>query len=257
MINFPFVVNENKNAILIDNPLDATRKFLRTNISQSLTENLLYNERRQKDSIKLFEVSDIYTFEENKIINTKKLSVIASGRVGKNYVDFSKKINIDYLKNLFEKFLPNIKIKFENISRESLDSKSKSEIVYFEININELPEEICNYQQNYTPPSSARKYQPISDYPCSIRDVSYLIRDSSKIDLLHELIFNYKNSILRDVFIFDYYLNEKNNEVKIGFRFTFQSNNETLTIEQIDDVLNHIIAETLEIDTIEIPGLSK
>ena len=257
VINFPFVVNENKNAILIDNPLDATRKFLRTNISQSLTENLLYNERRQKDSIKLFEVSDIYTFEENKIINTKKLSVIASGRVGKNYVDFSKKINIDYLKNLFEKFLPNIKIKFENISRESLDSKSKSEIVYFEININELPEEICNYQQNYTPPSSARKYQPISDYPCSIRDVSYLIRDSSKIDLLHELIFNYKNSILRDVFIFDYYLNEKNNEVKIGFRFTFQSNNETLTIEQIDDVLNHIIAETLEIDSIEIPGLSK
>ena len=84
MINFPFVVNENKNAILIDNPLDATRKFLRTNISQSLTENLIYNERRQKDSIKLFEVSDIYTFEENKIINTKKLSVIASGRVGKN-----------------------------------------------------------------------------------------------------------------------------------------------------------------------------
>ena len=87
--------------------------------------------------------------------------------------------------------------------------------------------------------------------------MSYLIRDSSKIDLLHELIFNYQNSILRDVFIFDYYLNEKNNEVKIGFRFTFQSNNETLTIEQIDDVLNHIIAETLEIDSIEIPGLSK
>ena len=71
------------------------------------------------------------------------------------------------MKNLFEKFLPNIKIKFENISRESLDSKSKSEIVYFEININELPEEICNYQKNYSPPSSARKYQPISDYPKS------------------------------------------------------------------------------------------
>ena len=74
--------------------------------------------------------------------------------------------------------------------------------------------------------------------------------------MLQELIFNYKNSILRDVFIFDYYLNEKTNEIKIGFRFTFQSNKQTLTIEEIDDALGYIINQTLEIDSIKIPGMS-
>ena len=256
VINFPFVSSEHKDSITIDNPLDVTRKFLRKDISQSLTENLLYNERRQKDSIKLFEVSDIYSKDQNKITSTKKLSVIASGRVGKNYKDFSNKINIDYMKNLFEKVLPNFTFNFENISRESLDSKSKSEIVYFEINIHEIPKEICDYKQNYIPSHELIKYQPISDYPCAIRDISYLIKDSSKIDLLQELIFNYKNSILRDVFIFDYYLNEKTNEIKIGFRFTFQSNKQTLTIEEIDDALGYIINQTLEIDSIKIPGMS-
>ena len=160
------------------------------------------------------------------------------------------------MKNLFEKVLPNFTFNFENISRESLDSKSKSEIVYFEINIHEIPKEICDYKQNYIPSHELIKYQPISDYPCSIRDISYLIKDSSKIDLLQELIFNYKNSILRDVFIFDYYLNEKTNEIKIGFRFTFQSNKQTLTIEEIDDALGYIINQTLEIDSIKIPGMS-
>lgn len=256
VINSPFVSKENKDSILIDNPLDVTRKFLRTNISQSLTENLLYNERRQKDSIKLFEVSDIYSHDENKISNIKKLSVLATGRVGKNYIDFSKQINIEYMKNLFIKALPKFKINFKNISRESLKSKSKSEIVYFEINIHEIPKEICDYQQYFTPSDEFIRYQPISDYPSSIRDISYLIRDVSKIDLLQEHIFNYKHSILRDVFIFDYYLNEKTNEIKIGFRFTFQSNYETLTLEKIDDALSHIIKQTLEIDSVEIPGMN-
>ena len=256
VINFPFVLDENKNSISIDNPLDATRKFLRTNISQSLVENLLYNERRQKDSIKLFEVSDIYSYDESKISNIKKLSVIAAGRVGKNYIDFSKKINIEYMRNLFKEVLPNFIINFENISRESLNSKLKSEIVFFEINIHEIPKEIYDYKQNFPPSNGFIRYKPISDYPSSVRDISYLIRDSSKIDLLQELIFSYKNEILKDVFIFDYYLNEKTNEIKIGFRFTFQSNNETLTLEKIDSALSHIIKQTLEIDFVEIPGMN-
>ena len=58
----------------------------------SLLTNLLYNERRQKDSIKLFEISDIYTKEKNKFVKKKKLALIASGRLARNYRDFSKKL---------------------------------------------------------------------------------------------------------------------------------------------------------------------
>jgi len=54
-------------SIKVDNPLDSNREYLRTNITNSLLENLIFNERRQKDSIKLFEISDIYTFKNNEI----------------------------------------------------------------------------------------------------------------------------------------------------------------------------------------------
>ena len=60
VINDPFTAESNEDSIEIDNPLDSSRKFLRTSLKKSLLENLLYNERRQQDSIKLFEISDIY-----------------------------------------------------------------------------------------------------------------------------------------------------------------------------------------------------
>ena len=255
VINFPFVANADASSIPIDNPLDKTRMFLRTNISDSLIGNLIYNERRQKDSIKLYEVSDIYTFEQDKILISKKISIIASGRVGKNYKDFSKTINIKYMKNLFEDFLPNFKFYFKNISRELLDSKLKSEIVYLEIDINELQKENCSYEASFSPPKEFVKYQPISEFPSSIRDISYLIKDPSKLKLLEDLIFDYKDPILKDVFIFDYYPNKNTNEIKIGFRFTFQSNYSTLTVEEVDDVMNNIKDITLKIDLVEIPGI--
>ena len=79
---------------------------MRTNLINSLLENLAFNERRQKDSIKLFEISDVYTFENNKIKKKRNLAIVASGRVGHNHIDFSKKINKKYLINLFKDALP-------------------------------------------------------------------------------------------------------------------------------------------------------
>ncbi len=158
------------------------------------------------------------------------------------------------MENLFQKILPNFRFDFKNISRELLDSKIKSEIVYLEIDIEELPEEVLAYKENFTPSKDFITYKPISEFPSSIRDISYLIKDPSKIDFLQGLIFDHKDPILRDVFIFDYYLNKESNEIKMGFRFTFQSDKRTLKVEEIDDAMNKIINKTLTIDSIKIPG---
>ena len=91
VINNPFVNTEEDYAIKVDNPLDSNRQFIRTNLEKSLIDNLLYNERRQQDSIKLFEISDVYSID-GSLKNKKVLGIICSGRVGKNYLDFSKKL---------------------------------------------------------------------------------------------------------------------------------------------------------------------
>ena len=70
VINFPFTKDKVDKSILIDNPLDSNKNYLRTSLKNSLLENLLYNERRQKDSIKFFEISNLYS-KDNQINQEK------------------------------------------------------------------------------------------------------------------------------------------------------------------------------------------
>ena len=256
VINSPFVNVSSEYSIKVDNPLDSNRRFLRTNIINSLVDNLLFNERRQKDSVKLFEISDVYSTEGN-LQKSRKLSIIASGRVGLNYQEFSTKISIKYLSTIFAEILPNITFDFKTISRDKLDTKLKSEIIYLEMDVEMLSDDVLHYVELSKPAKEFIQYKPISELPSSYKDISYSIRNYNKVEELQNLIFNFKHEILKDIFIFDYFKNDKKNEIKIGFRFIFQSKDETLTSSQIDKVLNDIISMSLEISGIEIPGLNQ
>ncbi len=254
VINSPFVNLSSEKAIKVDNPLDSNRQFLRTNITNSLVDNLLFNERRQKDSIKLFEISDIYS--NNNGINKKRMiSIIASGRVGLNYQDFSKKINKRYLETLFHEILPNDIFDFKIVSRDLLDTKLTNEIVSLEVETKSFSNDILSYKEKSKPPKKINQYIPISDLPSSFKDISYSVKDYNKVQELKEFILNYQNEIIKNIFIFDYFNNEKAQVIKIGFRFIFQSKEITLTSSQVDLIYNDIISKSLEIDGISIPGI--
>ena len=254
VINSPFVGFISDESIKVDNPLDSNREFLRTNITSSLVDNLLFNERRQKDSIKLFEISDIYS-SNNGINKKRKLSLIASGRVGLNYKNFSKKINMKYISGLFKQILPNEFFDFQLLSRDSLDTKIKNEIIALEVNIDRFSNDILAYQEVSRPPEHFNQYSPISDLPSSFKDISYSVKDFSKIKDLQDLLLKYQSDIIKNVYIFDYFKNEKAQEIKIGFRFIFQSKISTLTSDQIEAVYNAIVKKSLMIEGITIPGI--
>ena len=65
-----------------------------------------------------------------------------------------------------------------------------------------------------------------------------------------------KHDLLKEVYIFDYYNNYKNKEIKIGFRFTFQSKAGTLKDSEIEKIINKIIIQALQIESVSIPGLN-
>ena len=256
VINSPFVGSGSSNSIRVDNPLDSNKKFLRSNLTESLLENLLFNERRQKDSIKLFEISDIYNIKDNKINVSRKLAFIASGRAGHNYRDFSKKISKKYLDSLFKESLPSENFDFKVLSRESLNTKVKNEIISCEVDIVNFSTDVLSYSEISKSPESFIEYSPISDLPKSIRDLSFSIKDFTELDKFKEYILEFKHDLLKEVFIFDYFNNKQNAEIKIGFRFVFQSTDSTITETQVNDIINDIIEHTNDIDGINIPGLN-
>jgi phenylalanyl-tRNA synthetase beta chain len=257
VVNNPFVNVEEDYAIKVDNPLDSNRQFIRTNLGKSLTENLLYNERRQQDSVKLFEISDVYSIDSN--LKTKKvLGIICSGRVGKNYLDFSKKINIKYIRNLIKELLPTTNINPFNIDRKSLNTKFKNEIVYLELELNSLNDlgpDLIIKKKRHPKEHNFIKYSPVSEFPSSSRDLSFSIKNIDKYYEIQEYLLAYKSNLIKEIFIFDFYNNQKNNEIKLGYRFIFQSKTSTITEGEVNNVMEDIINHTLSMDSITIPGL--
>ena len=254
VINNPFSDNNDLNRSLkVDNPLDSNKKFLRTELKESLIKNMLYNEKRQKDSIKLFEISDIYLLEDH-LKKKKVLGVISSGRLGNNYEDFSKNISLKSVTKFFSSLISHKKLKFEEISRQNLDSKSKNTIIYLEIELDEISSHLANYQPKSKMPSKYPIYKPISEFPSSNRDLSFSLKDYGQLKNLEKLMSSYKNEIIKEIFIFDYYKNMKMNEIKVGYRLVFQSQNKTITDIEVNSIIDDIVKSALTIKTLTLPG---
>ncbi|MDC0587713.1 phenylalanine--tRNA ligase subunit beta [Gammaproteobacteria bacterium] len=254
VINFPFTLNKEKESINIDNPLDSNRNNLRISLKDSLIENLLYNERRQKDSIKLFEISDIYT-KEKVIKQQKKLGLIITGRQGHNYKHFSRKLDHKYLNELLNENLNKGIFEIIEVPRASLNTKKKDKIFYVEIPMEDIPMSFFSKLSSQQRSIDFIKYKPISEYPSSSRDFSFVIEDVQVVHEIIDMLNNISDEIIKDSFLFDYYEDDKRKIIKLGYRFIFQSHIKTLSDLQINKKVNEILSPILEIDGVSIPGM--
>ncbi len=254
VINFPFTSSKQKESINIDNPLDSNRSNFRVSLKDSLVENLLYNERRQKDSIKLFEISDVYT-KDSKIKLQKKLGLIISGRLGNNYNEFSKKLDMNYLSSLLNKDHEKDIFKIIEISRDGLDTKKKDKIFYTEISFEKIPSTFFLNLSSQPKSINFINYEPISEYPSSTRDFSFLIDNLNIVNKVIDMLGNVSDDIIKSSFLFDYYENDKTKSIKLGYRFIFQSHKKTLSDTEINKKINKVLSPILSIEGVSIPGM--
>jgi phenylalanyl-tRNA synthetase beta chain len=254
VINFPFTPNKEKESINIDNPLDSNRNNFRISLKESLIENLLYNERRQKDSIKLFEISDIYT-KDKEIRQQKKLGLIISGRQGHNHNDFSKKLDKKYLNKLLNINYSEDIFEINEVSRSSLDTKRKDKIFYVETPLEDIPMSFLSKLNAQQKAVNFINYKPISEYPSSSRDFSFVIEDLQVLHEIIDMLNDITDEIIKDSFIFDYYKDNKRRIIKLGYRFIFQSHIKTLSDSEINKKVNEILSPILKIDRVSIPGM--
>ena len=254
VINFPFTSDKERESINIDNPLDSNRNNLRISLKNSLIENLLYNERRQKDSVKLFEISDIYS-KDKELKQQKKLGLIISGRQGHNYNNFQKKLDYHYLNELLNSDHGEDIFEITEISRNNLNTKKKDKILYVEKSLEDIPESFFSKLTIEKKAIDFINYKPISEYPSSTRDFSFVIEDVQIVNEIIDMLNNISDEIIKDSFIFDYYKDDKREIIKLGYRFIFQSHLKTLSDFEINKKVNEILSPILKIDGVSIPGM--
>jgi phenylalanyl-tRNA synthetase beta chain len=252
--NFPFTSNNEKGSISIDNPLDSNRSNLRISLKDSLIENLLYNERRQKDSIKLFEISNIYS-KDIEVKQQKRLGLIISGRQANNYKHFSKKLDKKYLNDLLNENQDENIFEIIEIPRNTLDTKKKDKIYYVETPLEDISESFFSRLSMQEKTINFINYKLISEYPSSTRDFSFVIENVRAVHEVIDMLNDISDEIIKDSFLFDYYKDDKRNIIKLGYRFVFQSHLKTLSDSEIIKKVNEILSPILKIDSVSIPGM--
>ena len=251
VINDPFDNNSNKSSIRIDNPLDKNKCYLRSNLLDSLIRNLEYNEKRQRDSIKIFEISDIY-LNNNGIYCEPRISIIISGRQGNNYKLFNKKLDKSYLSSIVSKFTD---VQIEEISRDRINSKVKNKVFAIESKLDDI--NIKDFDLPLMKNYEFVIYKPISELPSTYRDLSISIKNDFLFEDLIKNIFRLNLHDLEKRFIFDFYRDKNKKNIKIGFRFIFRSNKFTLKDGHIDEQMNKVYEIIDSTDGVEIPGLNR
>lgn len=254
VINFPFTLKNEKESIIIDNPLDTNKNNFRVSLENSLIKNLLFNERRQKDSIKLFEISDVYT-KDKQIKQQKKLGLIISGRQGHNYNDFSKKLDRKYLDNLLNEIHDRDIFEIVEISRNSINTKKKDKIFYTEIPLDDIPLSFFSKLSAQNKAINFISYKPISEYPISSRDFSFVVEEAQVIYQVIDMLDSISDEIIKDSFLFDFFKDDKRKIIKLGYRFIFQSQVKTLSESEINKKVNEILSPILKLESVFIPGM--
>ena len=246
-----------KEPVKLINPQGIELSNLRNSLIPNALESIKHNYNRQNRSLKLFEIGNIYFLEDENYIENKRLNIAVTGEIFKeNWISKYSKNNFYYLKGVAENLLrqlniSNIRYEINNddLFEYRLNIYSNKKIIGFLGELNsDYTQEFSLEQKihmlnidldNIKMRSLNVKYQELSKFPSSRRDLSMLLNDKISFDAIKELAFKLENKILIDVNLFDEYKGEKIEDKKKSFAvsFTFNDSKKTLTDKVIDKIM--------------------
>ncbi len=247
---------EEKDQMVLPNPLSTDKSVLRTSLIPSLLGVYDYNKARKVKDVMLYEISKTYDkefTEESKIAMLMKGSYILNEWHGTNIkADFylikgivENLLNYLGFKNRYtfnKKVIPEM---HPGISAEILlDRKPigiigkvhpkvhKDDIYVAELSLNALMTKV-----------KPIKYKEASKYPLVTKDMAFIVKKDMASSEIEEVIKKAGGRLLTNIHVFDVYTGEnvKDDEKSIAYSLTFADPSRTLTEEEVTTVFENII----------------
>ena len=247
----------NKNSVELLNPQGIELSSLRQSLIPNSLETINHNINRQNKNLKLFEIGNVYSTSDNEFHETRKMLISITGNVfDENWMIKYQENNFFYLKGVVKKIFTilNIEnIKYEVSNDELYDYKLN--ILKGKLKIGSIGEIKSNYANDYSldqkiyictlnldllrPSSQKVKYQEISKFPSSRRDLSMILDENVSFEDIKNLAYKEENKILKEINLFDEYKDKKIGKDKKSFAmsFTFNDPKKTLTDKVIDKIM--------------------
>lgn len=252
---------EDKENIELLKPISNDRTHIRTNLIPSLIDVLNYNKARKIEDVFIYEISNVYYKENEEFKEDMKLCALAKGKIEVSDFQRTNEIDFYYLKGVVVSLLEylgyknrirfvrseNISFMHKGITADILvDNKKigfigklhpnieKQNVFMFEISLDCLSNSI----------GAKIKYKSPSKYPSVKKDVSFNFSKSVvSADVIND-IYKFGDKILKNVIVFDVFDTENNRS--LAFSLTYQSDDRTLSDEEVMKDFENIISKITE-----------
>ena len=249
-----------KQVVTLLNPQGIELSNLRASLIPNALETIKHNYNRQNKNLKLFEIGNTYSLDNEAYIENKRLNIAVTGKIfDENWISNYSKNNFYYLKGVTKNLLTQLNIsniRYE-ISNDEL-FEYKLDVYSNKKHIGFIGEIISDYTQEFSLEQKIHilnldldqiklkplniKHQELSKFPSSRRDLSMILNDDISFESIEDLAFKLENKILLDVNLFDEYKgkNIEDNKKSFAVSFTFNDSKKTLTDKVIDKIMEKL-----------------
>ena len=252
---------DNRESIVLPNPISVDKSVIRTSILPSLLNTYQYNKSRGVKDVLIYEIAKTYDTnyqEVSKVAMLLKGSYLSNSWQGIN-------INVDFyvvkgiIENLFNYLGFKNRYSFEVVSVPELHPGISAKILVdreeigiigkLHPNISNDDIYVCEFSLTslYNKKIKPIKYKETSKYPSIVKDVSFIVdKDTMAIDI-ENTIKKSGGRLLESINVFDYYSGDKIDLDKksLAFKLTFTDSSRTLEEKEVMDIFNKIISDVV------------
>ncbi len=253
------------------NPLSEDLSVFRPNMIISLLTSVAYNRNRQMHDMRLFEIGNVAWKEKGHSVKTEKTQIagiLAGHRQENAWYGKAKEFDFYDIKGVVEGLLE--KLGIEKVTQESahnvfwgtesskviVDGKScgafgkiaDDVLALFKIKTNDLFAFYFDFDKLFENRQNEKIYEPVPRFPSVPFDLALLIEVNVSAGNLEKEIWKSGGENLVDVRLFDYYKGEQveSGKKSVAFSLTFSSKERTLSDDEIENVIDQILAHLSE-----------
>ena len=249
---------DNKENLVLPNPMSSDKEYIRTTLIPSLLKVLNYNKTHKVNDIMIYEIAKTYDINYQE---TSKICVLMKGNyINNNWQNIKIPVDFYLIKGILENILDylGLKNRYSLIAEEIpnmhpgmsakvlLDKKeigiigrihpvlSKDDIYLFEISMDALMTSV-----------KPLKYKEVSKYPSINKDLAFIVKKDVSSNEISEIIKKSGGRLLTNIEGFDVYTGEKveNDEKSVAYALTFNDPTKTLKEEEVNTLFEKIIKD--------------
>ncbi len=253
---------ENQPCISVMDPMSEDRKYLRRSLLPSLLEVYSYNAKRGQRDLSMFEVSNVYSKEDQYVEHTKLAILLSGSHLVSSWQNIQVANSFYVLKGMVESLLQYLGIGKNRYSFQKeaikdmhpsrcatiwIDGKQVGFLGQVHPELEKKEVYVCELSLDLLRETKVRpiKYKEVSKYPGIVKDMAFVVSKDTSSGDLKKVIEKAGGRLLTDVLVFDVYEGEnlEDSQKSIAYKLTFEDPTKTLTEEEVMMVFHNIVTE--------------